>query len=210
MARRIAVLAIALALGWPVLASAQEAGAGAGRVEINFVPAGGTFFIEGKDASETEFGNYNMGVAGTYNINRLVGIEGELDFGIGVKQRLNVGGLEFEDTPSPNTLGYNANLVVSPWGSDRSVIPYFAGGGGGLTMYEKDELWALGLAENETFFTMNVGAGTKWYANQHWGIRGDYRLFWVNGKENAPSFFGVAENRYGHRIVGSLLFTFGE
>ncbi|MBI3047654.1 MAG: outer membrane beta-barrel protein [Acidobacteria bacterium] len=208
MARYIAVLTTAVLLLGPATAVAQEQ-AGAGRFEVNAAPAGGMFFTKGENDSETDFGNYALGASATYNINHLFALEGEIGSGIGVRQELNISGNAFSNTKSPNTLAYNGNLVYTPGGNDRSVVPYLTGGMGGLTLFEREELASLGLAKNETFFTANMGAGAKWFSSRYWGLRGDYRLFWVNGKDDAPTFFGLTGDRYGHRFYGSILFTFG-
>jgi hypothetical protein len=50
-----------------------------------------------------------------------------------------------------------------------SVVPYIAGGVGGLSIFDNA---ALGLAATRTFLTGNVGGGVKWYAGS-WGLRVD-------------------------------------
>ena len=40
------------------------------------------------------------------------------------------------------------------------------------------------------------------------GVRGDYRLFSVDGTSDAPAFVG-SETRYAHRVYGGLTFDFG-
>lgn len=209
MLRHLAVLTAAVLIVGPTVATAQEQ-AGAGRFEVNAAPAGGIFFTKAENDAETDFGNYALGASATYNVNRLFGIEGELGGGFGVRQELNIAGDRFGDTKSPNTLAYNGNLVFAPGGSDRPVVPYATGGMGGLTLFERKELASLGLANNETFFTANAGAGMKWFSTRYWGVRGDYRFFWVNGKTDAPAFFGLTGDRFGHRVYGSILFTFGQ
>jgi hypothetical protein len=209
MARHLVILAAAALLIAPTMAAAQEQ-AGAGRFEVNAAPAGSMFFTKAKNDAETDFGNYALGASATYNINRLFGVEGEIGGGIGIEQDLNVGGNAFTNTKGPNTLAYNGNLVFTPGGNDRPVVPYVTGGMGGLTLFERNELAALGLGGNETFLTANAGAGAKWFSTRYWGLRGDYRFFWINGKDDAPPFFGLSGDRYGHRVYGSILFTFGQ
>jgi hypothetical protein len=55
---------------------AQEFAPGPGTVEVTVIPGGATFFTNSGTGSS--FGNYNVGAATTYNVNRFVGIEGEL------------------------------------------------------------------------------------------------------------------------------------
>jgi hypothetical protein len=88
----------------------------------------------------------------------------------------------------------------SPTG--HSVVPYAAGGGGGLTLFERP---VLGITDDETFFTGNAGGGVRWYApNMRWGLRGDYRFVVTQAKGNAPAFFG-RDTRYAHRVYGGVI-----
>jgi hypothetical protein len=176
---------------------AQEIGAGPGTAEITVIPGGGMFFLSSN--SESSFGNYSLGGTFTYNFNRHVGLEGEVGGTLGVTQNLALGGIT-SSKKTPDTLNYAGNVVFSasaPYGT----VPYVTGGVGGLTL-----LKATGLAvdSNATFFTGNIGAGVKWYANNRVGFRGDYRFIMVRSSDTAPGFFGQ-ENRYGHRVYGGLV-----
>jgi len=174
----------------------QETAPGPGVAEIAVIPAGTTFFTEGKDTDGPSFGNYDLGAAVAGNFNRYVGLEGEISGQIGISQQLgNL--LPAERTPS--LLNYSGNLVIAA-ANRSSVVPYVTGGIGGLTMFEKP---SLGIDRNETFLTGNVGGGVKWYAGR-WGLRGDYRFIAVQSKDDAPAFFGQ-ETRYGHRVYGAVL-----
>ncbi len=177
-------------------AFAQEAAPGPGVAEIAVIPAGTTFFTEGKDTDGPSFGNYDLGAAVAGNFNRYVGVEGEISGQIGISQQL---GNLLPDQRTPSLLNYSGNLVVAA-ANRTSVVPYVTGGIGGLTMFEKP---SLGIDRNETFLTGNVGGGVKWYAGP-WGLRGDYRFIAVRSREDAPVFFG-REARYGHRIYGAVL-----
>ena len=201
------VLALVLSSG---IALAQERVAGAGRIEVGAFPGGGVFFTKGTNNTEPNFGDYALGVTGAYNVNRIVGIEGEFGGGVGVKQEIDFALGTFEHQKSPHMLAYNGNLMVHPFGKDRAWIPYATGGVGGLTVLKRNELRDLGLTSSETFLTGNVGGGLKWYANRYWGLRGDYRFIAVNNKNTATSFFGLNDVRYGHRAYGSVVFTFGD
>jgi opacity protein-like surface antigen len=90
---------------------------------------------------------------------------------------------------------------VYPAGNNRSVVPYATGGIGGLTFFERP---AAGVNDTTTFLTGNAGGGVKYYINNRWGLRGDYRFFAVRSKDDAPSFFG-GETRYGHRLYGGIV-----
>ena len=179
-------------------ASAQERAAGAGRLEVSAFPGGGILFTEG--SSDPDFGNYALGASLTYHINRYWGVEGEVGGAFGVDQSLTFRTGKRSVTP-PNTLAYNGNVLVYPTGSDRRVIPYATGGAGGLTMFERR---SVGVDDRTTFFSGNVGGGVKYYINDRWGLRGDYRFFAVKSKDDAPAFFGH-DTRYGHRLYGGII-----
>jgi hypothetical protein len=81
------------------------------------------------------------------------------------------------------------------------MLPYVAGGIGGLTIFERAE---LGVNDTENHLTGNVGGGVKWYANRRWGVRGDYRFVAVQSSDNGSAFFGQ-ETRHAHRIYGGVV-----
>ena len=198
MIRWTAVLIAMLSIGGVSRVYAQETSPGPGTVEVTVIPGGATFFTSGDRG--TEFSNYNLGGALTYNINRIVGVEGEVVGSLGIAQDLQVGGLTTNQKP-PNTLAYTGNVVLS-LPTHSSFVPYVTGGVGGLTMFEKA---GLGINSAETFLTGNAGGGLKWYApNGRWGLRGDYRFMATQSKDDAPAFFGQ-DTRYGHRVYGAVI-----
>lgn len=189
-------------------AIAQETtGAGAGRVEVAAAPIGGVFFVPSSSDVEPKFRNYGLGAAVTGNINRWVGIEGDVTYAIGRRQTLTFTDAVLTDQKTPNLLAYSGNVIVNPWGSDRRIVPYLSGGAGALTMFNATDVENLGVTSNQTYFTTNVGGGVRWFVSNNWGLRGDYRLFMIRSKADAPVFFGQ-ENRLGHRISGSFVFTY--
>jgi opacity protein-like surface antigen len=198
MTRWITVLLMSLSIVGAGRAYAQETFAGPGTLEVTVIPGGGTFFTSGHKGPS--FGSYNTGGSLVYNLNRIVGIEGEVGGTLGVSQDLQFGGLT-TNQKAPNLLNYTANLVVAA-PTHGPVVPYVTGGVGGLTMFERAN---LGVNNRETFLTGNVGGGLKWYApNGRWGVRGDYRFLAARSKNDAPTFFG-AETRYGHRVYGAVI-----
>jgi hypothetical protein len=180
------------------LAQSRESTPGPGLVEVTIIPGGGTFFTESKDSRGPSFGNYDLGGSVAVNFNRYVGVEGEVSGAIGISQTLDFGGATLADTKSPHLLNYNGNVIVHA--ARGSVVPYVTGGIGGQTLFDTAD---LGIADNETFLTGNVGAGVKWYSGR-WGLRGDYRFIAVQGKDDAPAFWG-ADTRYGHRVYGGVI-----
>jgi hypothetical protein len=171
---------------------------GPGLVEVTIIPGGGTFFTESKDSSGPSFGNYDLGGSVTVNFNRYVGVEGEVSGAIGISQTLDFRGATLTDTKSPHLLNYSGNVIVNA--ARGSVVPYVTGGVGGQTLFDSA---LLGIANTDTFLTGNVGGGVKWYAGR-WGLRGDYRFIAVQGKDDAPAFWG-ADTRYGHRVYGGVI-----
>ena len=209
MSRSIAVLfvmAISLAARG---ADAQESTARPGAVEVTYMPAGAAFFTSKDDSSgETDptpnFGNYTFGTAVTVNLNRVIGIEGEIGSMIATKSGLQFGTLG-DDLKAPNMLSYTGNVVLSPW-TGHALVPYATGGIGGMTMFERPR---LGVLSDETFLTGNVGGGVKWYAaNKRWGLRGDYRFAATRGKDDAPEFYG-RDTRYAHRVYAGVMIGTG-
>jgi hypothetical protein len=196
MTRWVTLFAVALSL---ICAPGygQEVGAGPGIAEVTVIPGGGMFFVSGN--TESSFGNYHLGGALTYNINRYVGVEGEMGGTLGVTQNLAFGG-STNNLKTPNTLDFTGNLVVSS-PARHGTVPYVIGGVGGLTMFQNT---GLAIDSNTTFLTGNVGGGVKWYASNRVGFRGDYRFMIIRSSETAPAFFGQ-ETRYGHRIYGGLV-----
>jgi hypothetical protein len=198
MKRSTAILIAILSIGGVNRLYAQETAPGPGTVEVTVIPGGATYFTSGSGSSS--FGNYNLGGALTYNVNRIVGFEGEVSSSLGIAQDLRFGGLS-ANVKSPNTATYSGNVVLS-LPTRASIIPYATGGIGGLTMFKAA---SLGINSAETFLTGNVGGGLKWYApNGVWGLRGDYRFIATQSKDGAPAFFGL-DTRYGHRVYGAVI-----
>jgi hypothetical protein len=198
MTRWIATLTAVVSLAGAGQAYAQDAKPGPGVVEVSIIPAGGVFFTESKNTTEPAFGNYDLGGAVGVNFNRYVGVEGEVSGALGISQSFQYGGLD-ADRKTPHILNYSGNVVVGA-ANRSSVVPYVTAGIGGLSVLETA---SLGINQNETYLTGNVGGGVKWYAGR-WGLRGDYRFIGVQSKDEAPAFFGQ-ETRYGHRVYGAVI-----
>src|SRR6266850_1005880 len=198
MFRRVSVLITAAAIIGCGDVYAQETSPGPGVVEVTVIPAGAAF-ISSKNAARS-FGNYGFGTAVTYNINPVIGIEGEFGAMIATTSDLQFGTLD-QHTKAPNMLNYNVNGIVTAASLGATRV-YGAGGIGGLTMFERA---GLGVTGDTTFFVGNVGGGVKWYArNTRWGLRGDYRFLMTKSNSDAPSFFGQ-DSRYGHRLYAGVI-----
>jgi len=198
MIRSTALLIAVLSIGGVNRLYAQETTPSPGTVEVTIIPGGATFFTGGDHGPS--FGNYTLGGALTYNINRIVGIEGEVGGSFSGLDTLQFGDLG-RSQKAPSTLTYCGNVVLS-LPTHSSFVPYATGGIGALTMFKEA---SVGVNSNDTFLTGNVGGGVKWYApNGRWGLRGDYRFMVTKSKDDAPPFFGQ-ETRYGHRVYGAVI-----
>lgn len=201
--RRSVFVAMVLALASEA-ASAQQRDSDAGRVEVTAFPVGGIVFTSGENGAQPGFGDYALGAAITINASRHLAIEYEVAGGLGVEQRLQFGsGRSVGDVVPPDILAYNVNLVISPVGNERSLVPYVAGGIGGLTVFEEK---TIGFDTRETFFSGNVGGGVKWFFGR-WGVRGDYRLVAIHAEHDAPAFFARG-TRYAHRVYAGIVVHF--
>ncbi len=203
MKRSIAVLVAVFGLASAGHVYAQDAAAGEGTVVVTIIPGGATFFTEGENSNGPSFGNYGLGAGVAVNVNRYIGVEGEVSGAVGVTQDLDFSGGTTSNVRTPNLLNYSGNVVVSA-ANHTPLVPYVTAGVGGLTLFEKAP---LAITNNETFLTGNVGGGVKWFHGR-WGLRGDYRFITVRSKDDAPSFFGQ-ETRYGHRVYGGVLINAG-
>jgi hypothetical protein len=198
MKRAVAALITATALTAASHASAQELGTGPGTLEVTLIPAGGTFFVSQNAAPS--FGNYTLGGSVTYNVNRILGFEGEVNGSLGIAQNLAFGG-PTTNLKTPNTVDYTGNVVVSA-PTHGSLVPYITGGVGGQTVLHRAE---LGIDRTQTFLTGNAGAGIKWYAaNGRWGLRGDYRFIAARANDNTPAFFGP-DARFANRVYAGVI-----
>lgn len=201
------VTGILAALLFAATASAQEVGTGAGRFEVGAFPGGGMFFTASQKDNGTNFGNYALGGSFTFNVNQWVGLEGEGGGAVGVRQNFTLGTKPFADQRTPNMWSYGGNVVVSPLGSNRSMVPFALAGLGGLTIAPTGNGNTLGITNYDTYLTGNVGGGLKWFATRHFGVRGDYRFFMVRNNDTSPLLF-ANENRYAHRLQAGLVFTY--
>jgi outer membrane protein with beta-barrel domain len=201
------VTGIFAALLCTATAYAQEPGAGAGRFEVGAFPGGAMFLTASENGNGTDFANYAVGGSFTVNLNQWIGLEGEGGGAVGVHQDFTLGTTPFTNQRTPNMWSYGGNIVVSPAGNHRSIVPFVVGGLGGLTITPTGNGNALGITNYDTYLTGNMGGGLKWFSTRHFGVRGDYRFFMVKNNDTAPLLFSN-QNRYGHRVQAGLVFTY--
>jgi opacity protein-like surface antigen len=198
MNRSAAVLIAALLITGADGAYAQDTTPGPGTVEVTVIPGGATYFTS--STKGPSFGNYTLGGALTYNVNRIVGVEGEVGGSFSALDQVQFGDLA-KSQKTPSTLSYSGNVVVS-LPTHTSVVPYATAGIGGLTLFQQAD---LGVNSADTLLTGNVGGGVKWYApNGHWGLRADYRFSAVRSNSDAPAFLGQ-DTRYEHRVYAAVV-----
>src|SRR6185503_5559527 len=109
MSFRLAALVLVGTLCGGGFAAAQET-PGPGLVEVTYMPAGAAYVASKGDSPS--FGNYGFGTAVNFNINRFLGVEGELSSLLSTTSDLQFGDLN-KDTKAPNLLSYTANAIVS-------------------------------------------------------------------------------------------------
>jgi hypothetical protein len=203
------LLAVVVLLCGSAVASAQ--GSGAGKLEAGFFPGGGTFFVGGDDDLEVNFNTYNAGGSLSWYLQRLLAVEGEIGFGIGLAQDVTYRNRIVRHVQVPGTVNFNGNVVVFPMGSDRLIASYVTGGAGVLTLQNRVSTRQFGLTESESFLATNVGGGLKILRAgtglKQWGARIDYRLYSVNSKDDTVAFFAKSKTRLGHRIYVGFLYT---
>jgi hypothetical protein len=185
--------------------SAQTSDAGAGRLEAGFFPFGAALYVGGNGDEEVDFNTYNFGGQVSWYLNRLLAVEGEGSFGLGIAQDVTADNRFFEHIHVPHTFGFNGNVVVFPTGSDKRLPFYVTGGVGVLSLLERGAATqTLGLTKRESFFATNFGGGIKLFRGgsglASWGVRADYRIFLVNSDDSADPFFASTESRTGHRF----------
>src|SRR5258705_11364355 len=143
MKRSIALVLGLFVMGNAHRAFAQDAAPGPGTVEATVMPGGAMFFTSRSGASG--FGDYTLGGAVTYNISRVIGLEGQVSGSIGISNRslrlagrvncpvLAVGASAcILSGRAPNMLDYSGAVVVS-MPTHRWFIPYATRGAGGPT-----------------------------------------------------------------------------
>lgn len=200
MTSRLATLVLVGTLCGGGFAAAQDTDTPKpGVVEVTYMPVGAGF-VPAKGKQSPSFGNYGFGSALTVNVNRYLGIEGELSTMIATTSDLQFGDIN-SHVKAPNMLSYTGSVLVTPV-TFKGFVPYGAAGLGGLTVFARP---GIGASDDQTFLSGNFGGGIKWYAaNNRWGIRGDYRLGVVKSKDSATAFFGQ-ETRLMHRVYAGVI-----
>lgn len=209
-----AFLMVVVLVATCAVASAQEAGPGAGKLEVGGFPGGGLWLVGGDNNKEVNFNNYDFGADATWYANPKVAVEAESAFGLGISQEIYWQNADYNRIQMPHTLGVNGNVVIFPGGSAKHVAGYVTGGAGTLTVLNRTAArMLLGVTGNETFLTTNVGGGIKIFRRgdyRNWGFRIDYRLLMIrqnSGGGGAVPWFAQSKGRMGHRFYIGMLYT---
>jgi hypothetical protein len=193
------------------VASAQDAPAGAGKLEIGGFPGGGLWLGGGNDSTEVNFNTYAFGGDATWYFTPKVAVEGEGNFGLGISQNVTYQNKIVYRTQMPHTLGTGGNIVFFPAGSAKHLAGYVTGGAGTLTLFSRTAASRVfGLTQSESFVSSNVGGGVKIFRRgdaRNWGFRIDYRVVVVNSKSSAVAFFAQSKQRIGQRFYIGMLYT---
>jgi len=146
---RKTVMAVALVAATGTVAAAQEAGTiaapGAQGIEVSVAPVGGIWFAQPSNTLAPKFSDYNLGGSITGNVNKWIGIEGDVAYAVGARQDLAFSSVSLLNQKTPNLLEYSGNVMYNPLGSDRAIAPYVVGGVGAMTMFNTAGAANLGL-----------------------------------------------------------------
>jgi hypothetical protein len=178
-------------------AEAQDASPRPGRFAATIIPGSWTHFSTAT-TSQSTFRSYDLGGALSYNLGRLIALEGEIGSSLAIRQSPGEAAVLSEEM-TPGMFSYTGNVLINS--SSHSIVPYVTAGIGGLTLSQRD----VDIHKMDTLLTGNVGGGVKWFApNGRWGVRGDYRVQIVRSNGGASAFFGQ-DTRYGQRVYGGVI-----
>ena len=211
--RSAVLVCLALAVSAGPVAAQERTGAqrqettGAQRTEISSaVFSGGMLLVPSADPAADVSRSYVISGAVTRNINRWIGIEGDVGVALSSQQAVSVYGGGAPDGDTPTVVLASGSLVYNITRSDRSVVPYVTAGLGVLHVAGDDELPTYAFAPKTTYLTGVGGGGVRWFPIQHWGVRADYQFLAIrNGAEPAATLRVI---RSAHRIYGALVVTF--
>jgi hypothetical protein len=209
MTLRGVALALAVLLA-PGGAAAQEV-PGAERIEIGTALfGGGMLFMPSSSRSEPSSGSYVLSGALTTNLNRWVGLEGDIGLAMGRGQAHDRYGVlpANSNDQLPNVLLYSGHVIYNPWTSERHVVPYVSVGAGAMTAFARAASSDFGLGGDRTYPTISVGGGVRWFPIRHWGVRGDYRFMGIRRGDSPSPSPGSRVVRSAHRVYGALVLTF--
>ena len=167
----VAILALALAAAAPV-ARAQDA-APDRKLDVSLL--GG---LQTLNKNDTALPDYFLSIPAVatvgYALTPNLALEGDLTWMFPIERSVDVGGGAKQDRKTPNLLAYQAgvraSLPLTGW------TPYLAAGAGAVTFLSSTDSNRLPqLADAQTMFALNFGAGSQVALAPHWAVRADYR-----------------------------------
>jgi len=174
--RRITGRSLASAFSFVVLTAASAANAQeslASRTELSLM--GGVQTLNQNDTSLPD-NIVNIPAVATlgYRFSRNWALETEFSWLIPVQQQVEGATSTAQDLKTPDILAYQANLradlPLTSWS------PYLAAGLGAVTFLSNTDANVVPqLAESQTAFAINFGAGVAYPLSGRWGLRADFR-----------------------------------
>jgi opacity protein-like surface antigen len=180
-----ALLGLALA-SLTTNARAQNEPSGS-RTEI--AVSGGVHVLNKNDtALPDQFINIPLVASIGYRLTPVVAVEGEFTWLIPVQQSVDLGAGSEQDRKTPDILAYQANVRANlPLATTWS--PYLVAGAGALTYLSNTDADRVPqLAESQTMFALNFGAGASYALTDRWGLRADFRELVAFPADDAAGF----------------------
>lgn len=189
ISRRNTRTAIAAGVVSLFIVGAASSAAAEPRTEVSLM--GGVQALNKNDtALPDDFINIPAVATVTYRLNRRFAAEGEFTWLIPVKQSVDVGSGASQDLKTADIIAYQANLradfPLSNW------TPYLAAGAGAVTFLSNTDANAVPqLAQSETAFAINFGAGVSYGFSERWGLRADVREFVAFPSDGTGGLSGI-------------------
>jgi len=174
--KSVTAIAVALSvLGAACIATAEGTGFDK-HAEVSL--AGGVQYLNSNDTSlPDDFVNTSAVGTLTYHLSPIFALEGEFTWLIPVEQSVEMSSGGSQDMKTPDILAYQANVRAN-WPRESAVSPYLAAGLGAMTFLSNTDANVLPpLAESQTVFAINFGAGLTYGLTPEWGLRADFREF---------------------------------
>jgi opacity protein-like surface antigen len=187
--------AVSLALAGAANPAAAQGSGFASRTELSIL--GGVQSLNQNDTAMPE-GYVNFPVVGAlaYRLTDKLALEGELTWIIPALQSVEVSPGVSQDLRSPDILSYQAN-VRAGWPL-ATFTPYLTAGLGAVTFLSNTDPNAMpALAESQTVFGLNFGAGALYPLRSGWGLRADFRELAAFPASDTP---GLSSNGQGDAI----------
>ena len=200
--------AVSLALAGVANPASAEGMSYASRTELSVL--GGVHTLNQNDTALPDgFVNFPVVAALTYRLTDKLALEGEFTWMIPAEQSVEVSPGVSQDLRNPDVLAYQAN-VRAGWPL-AAWTPYLTAGLGAVTFLSNTDPNALpALAESQTVFGVNFGAGALYPLSSSWGLRADFRELAAFPASDTPglSSAGQADPIWMERITLGVVYRF--